>query len=82
VIEDAPAGVRAGKSAGMTVLGISSTHSPGELAEADDVVGSLAEAAPLIVRWLDGHGPIDGRPPARGTGVRSADGHLQAQAEG
>jgi sugar-phosphatase len=53
VIEDAPAGIRAGKSAGMTVLGISSTHLPGVLVEADDVVGSLAEAAPLIARWLD-----------------------------
>jgi sugar-phosphatase len=54
VVEDAPAGVVAGKAAGMRVLGIASTHGPGELALADQCVGSLEEAAPHIVSWLTG----------------------------
>lgn len=52
VVEDAPAGVRAGKAAVMTVLAVASTHKPAELAEADDVLPSLAEAGPLLLQWL------------------------------
>ena len=54
VVEDAPAGVRAGTSAGMTVLAVATTHPSDELAEADRVVASLAEAAPEVRRWLAG----------------------------
>ena len=43
VIEDAPAGVAAGRAAGMTVWAVTTTHSPGELAAADRVLASLAE---------------------------------------
>lgn len=43
VIEDAPTGVRAAKSAGCQVLAIASTHRPAELKEADWIVASLAE---------------------------------------
>ena len=42
VIEDAPAGVRAGRAAGARVIGVASTHPASELAEADAVVPSLA----------------------------------------
>jgi sugar-phosphatase len=41
VVEDAPAGVGAGKAAGCRVLGVLGTHSAAELSEADWVVGSL-----------------------------------------
>jgi len=41
VIEDAPAGVRAGKSAGCQVLAVASSHQPDELREADWVVASI-----------------------------------------
>jgi sugar-phosphatase len=45
VIEDAPAGIEAGKAAGMTVLALATTFEAGELAAADYVVGSLADVA-------------------------------------
>jgi sugar-phosphatase len=41
VLEDAPAGIRAGKSAGIRVFAVASTHPPGELAEADVVIPTL-----------------------------------------
>ena len=44
VLEDAPAGVDAGRAAGMHVVGITTTHSLAELA-AD-------EHAPSIAAWL------------------------------
>lgn len=45
VIEDAPIGVKAGKAAGMRVIGIASTHPLKELLDAgvDFLVGSLAK---------------------------------------
>ena len=43
VIEDAPAGVEAGKAAGMTVLAVATTFEAGLLGAADYVVGSLAD---------------------------------------
>lgn len=52
VVEDAPAGVRAGKAAGMSVLAIASTHRPAELAEADHEAASLAQATPTVLAWL------------------------------
>ena len=45
VIEDAPAGIEAGKAAGMTVLALATTFEAGALAAADYVVGSLADVA-------------------------------------
>lgn len=54
VVEDAPAGVQAGKAAGMTVLAIASTHRPEELSDAKDVVLSLADAGQHVRGWLNG----------------------------
>ena len=54
VVEDAPAGVRAGKAAGMTVLAIASTHRAEELTDADEVVPSLTQARLRVRGWLDG----------------------------
>lgn len=45
VIEDAPAGVRAGKAAGCLVLAVASSHHPGELQEADWIVASIDQIA-------------------------------------
>jgi sugar-phosphatase len=44
VLEDAPAGVDAGRAAGMHVVGITTTHAPGEL--------DAHELAPSIAAWL------------------------------
>ncbi|MGV2854348.1 HAD family hydrolase [Glutamicibacter sp. AGC13] len=41
VIEDAPAGIRAGKAAGATVLAVATSHKAEELSDADYVVNSL-----------------------------------------
>jgi len=41
-IEDSPAGVRAARGAGMTVIAVTNTHPSNELAEADTVIDSLA----------------------------------------
>ena len=41
VIEDAPAGVSAGKAAGATVVAVDSTHRRAELVEADHLVADL-----------------------------------------
>lgn len=43
VIEDAPAGVAAGKAAGMTVLALTTTHGAAEVSGADHVAGDLSE---------------------------------------
>lgn len=45
VVEDAPAGIRAGRAAGATVVAVTTTHPAEELAEADLVVPSLREIA-------------------------------------
>jgi mannitol-1-/sugar-/sorbitol-6-phosphatase len=44
VLEDAPAGVQAGRAAGMHVVGITTTHDPAEL--------DAHELAPSIAAWL------------------------------
>ena len=49
VVEDAPAGVLAGKAAGMRVLAVTTTHSREVLSAADRIVASLAEAKPYIL---------------------------------
>lgn len=43
VMEDAPAGIQAGKAAGMKVIGIASSHSREELGQADIVVQQLTD---------------------------------------
>ena len=42
VLEDSPAGVRAGRDAGMRVVGVLTTHAPEDLAAADERVASIA----------------------------------------
>jgi sugar-phosphatase len=54
VVEDAPAGVRAGREAGATVLALTTSHDAGQLQQADAVVDSLAQAQPRILAWLAG----------------------------
>jgi sugar-phosphatase len=49
VIEDAPAGVRAGKTAGATVIAVTTSHGAGELGAADVIVPALS-----AVSWADG----------------------------
>jgi sugar-phosphatase len=53
VVEDAPAGVAAGKAAGMSVLALGTTHEAGDLRAADWFEPTLSAAAPFIQRWLD-----------------------------
>ncbi len=43
VVEDSPAGVQAGKAAGMRVIGVASSHSKEELNQADVVVPQLSD---------------------------------------
>ncbi len=43
-IEDSPAGIRAARAAGCPVLGITSSHGPDELAEANHIFSTTAEA--------------------------------------
>ena len=50
VVEDAPAGVLAGKAAGMRVIAVTTTHPRELLIAADRVVGSLAEVHVEITR--------------------------------
>ena len=50
VLEDSPTGVAAGRSAAMRVVGIASTHRPEDLAEADAVVGRLADVGVTEVK--------------------------------
>jgi mannitol-1-/sugar-/sorbitol-6-phosphatase len=54
VFEDAPAGVAAAKAAGMACVAVTSSVGREELAEADVVVGSLAEVGLGEVRSLVG----------------------------
>jgi sugar-phosphatase len=49
VVEDAPAGIRAGKSAGMKVIAIASSHSKEELVQADVTVQQLADIKVHII---------------------------------
>lgn len=42
VLEDAPAGIRAGRAAGARVIALRTTHDDGELHEADAIVDDLA----------------------------------------
>ena len=53
VVEDAPAGIRAGKQAGMTVLAVATTHQADALAQADRVFPGMAE----VTAYLRGSAP-------------------------
>ncbi|MEU3979955.1 HAD family hydrolase [Streptomyces sp. NPDC026672] len=47
VFEDAPAGLRAGRAAGMTTVALATTHAPGDL-DADVVVTDLSAVSALV----------------------------------
>jgi mannitol-1-/sugar-/sorbitol-6-phosphatase len=49
VFEDAPSGIRAAKSAGMSAIAIPTTYRPDELAEADAIVASLQAVAVKVL---------------------------------
>jgi mannitol-1-/sugar-/sorbitol-6-phosphatase len=49
VIEDAPAGVQAGRAAGMTVWAVTTTHTADELTGADRIAPDLAALLPELV---------------------------------
>ena len=53
VFEDAPAGVQAGRAAGMHVVGITTTHDPAEL--------DAHELAPSIAAWLRSRSGVAGQ---------------------
>jgi mannitol-1-/sugar-/sorbitol-6-phosphatase len=55
VIEDAPAGVTAGKSAGMTVFAVATTHAEELLFEADQIFSSMG-AVSACLQEIDSHG--------------------------
>jgi sugar-phosphatase len=48
VIEDAPSGVAAARSAGCTVIAVATTHPPAQLREADACVPSLSDLDSLL----------------------------------
>jgi mannitol-1-/sugar-/sorbitol-6-phosphatase len=48
VIEDSPAGIAAGRAAGMTVWAVATTHDPAELSEADEIYASTASISSRI----------------------------------
>jgi HAD superfamily hydrolase (TIGR01509 family) len=52
VLEDAPEGVQAGKSAGMRVIAVATTREPDRLSEADLVVESLEDER--VWRFIEG----------------------------
>jgi sugar-phosphatase len=57
VVEDAPAGVQAAKSAGATVLALRTTHGRGDLGQADhhtpglQAVGARIDGDEIVVSW-------------------------------
>ena len=48
VIEDAPAGVQAGKAAGMAVVALAGSHAAAKLHQADRVISCLSELIPAV----------------------------------
>jgi HAD superfamily hydrolase (TIGR01509 family) len=48
VLEDAPAGIAAGRAAGMTVWAVATTHDGAELADADRVAAGLADFVRML----------------------------------
>jgi mannitol-1-/sugar-/sorbitol-6-phosphatase len=65
VLEDSPAGVRAGRDAGMHVVGILTTHAAEDLAAAHERVASVAD-------WLSSAAGRRARRPAAAAGSRPA----------
>jgi mannitol-1-/sugar-/sorbitol-6-phosphatase len=61
VVEDAPAGVRAARDAGMSVVAVTTTHMADDLREADAIIGSLTQ---LEVVAADGDLAVRIRPSA------------------
>lgn len=59
VVEDAPAGVEAARTAGMMVIGVATTHSRSDLVPADEVIDGLGELAAAVWR-LDPGSPLAG----------------------
>lgn len=56
VIEDTPGGIAAGKSAGMGVMAVATTHDPSALTAADAVAASCAELDPdRLAALVAGH---------------------------
>lgn len=52
VVEDAPAGVQAARTAGCQVVGITTTHAASSLSDAHRVAGTLREVQDLVEEWL------------------------------
>jgi sugar-phosphatase len=48
VIEDAPAGIAAGKAAGMRVVAVTTTHEAAELGDADEVIADLSHLSDAL----------------------------------
>lgn len=57
VVEDAPAGIEAGRAAGMTVVAVRTTHPAEELTGAHHRVDTLSDTIPLLADWLNGTRP-------------------------
>lgn len=53
VVEDAPMGIAAAKTAGMHTIAVTSTHEPQALIAADVIVSTLTAARTHILAWLD-----------------------------
>ena len=51
VVEDAPAGIEAGRAAGMRVVALTTSHPAADLTAAHVVVGSLSQATPEVLAW-------------------------------
>lgn len=59
VVEDAPAGVAAGRSAGMTVIAVTTTHTAEELRAAHRVHGSLDDVAADVFGGRSGGAAVE-----------------------
>ncbi len=58
VIEDSILGIAGAKSAGMRVIGVTTSHTPGQLSQADQVVDRLTDLTPNMVDQLFAGGAI------------------------
>jgi len=48
VLEDAPAGVAAGRAAGMRVVAVTTTHRPDDLRQADEIIADLRDLPSVL----------------------------------
>lgn len=53
VVEDSPAGIEAGRTAGAATVGVASTHTRDELSAADVVIETLEELPGVLARRFD-----------------------------